>query len=407
MTRDKGRLILFTEKFPFIGGETFLETEILYLCRSFEKVIIFPLYRGDKYAMLLPKNAEVVLLPENKAQRFSSIVLRNARVLLAWFGYEFINSRHRFKYIRSFKWNLYRLLGLLQKAHQWRAWFAQNKYSDSVLYSYWFNEWGTVLALCKSMGMREHFISRVHLYDFEEAFSSRGYLPFRKKELKQVKAVYPISAYAQQYLKEKYPLTETALFRLGVEDHGENPVSTDEKVFTVVTCSSLTWYKRPLLLVEVMKNMSLPIKWIHFGDGEFRDAFLTAAAKLPDNVTLDFRGAVPNKAIIAYYQSSPVDLVLNVSEFEGIPVSLMEAISFGIPVAGCDVCGMPEIVTSKTGVLLLKELDCKETADVLSLFLKTKSRNPDVRKVVKSFWKERFNAANNYQKFTNYLIKCD
>jgi glycosyltransferase involved in cell wall biosynthesis len=156
-----------------------------------------------------------------------------------------------------------------------------------------------------------------------------------------------------------------------------------------------------------MKNMSLPIKWIHFGDGEFRDAFLTAAAELPDNVTLDFRGAVPNKAIIAYYQSSPVDLVLNVSEFEGIPVSLMEAISFGIPVAGCDVCGMPEIVTSKTGVLLPKELDCKETADVLSLFLKTKSRNPDVRKVVKSFWKERFNAANNYQKFTNHLIKCN
>jgi glycosyltransferase involved in cell wall biosynthesis len=77
----------------------------------------------------------------------------------------------------------------------------------------------------------------------------------------------------------------------------------------------------------------------------------------------------------------------------------MEAISFGIPVAGCDVCGMPEIVTKETGVLFPKELDSKETADALSLFLKKKSRNPDLRRAVKSFWKEHYNAALNYDKF--------
>jgi hypothetical protein len=59
-----------------------------------------------------------------------------------------------------------------------------------------------------------------------------------------------------------------------------------------------------------------------------RDAFLEASSELPTNVKFEFKGSVSNTEVISFYQQNPVDLVLNLSSYEGIPVSLMEAIRF-------------------------------------------------------------------------------
>ncbi|MEY4003672.1 MAG: hypothetical protein RIT07_1714, partial [Bacteroidota bacterium] len=59
MTQGKGKLILFTEKFPFVGGEPFLETEIRYLSQAFEQTIIYPMVWGDEYFGKLPANVTV------------------------------------------------------------------------------------------------------------------------------------------------------------------------------------------------------------------------------------------------------------------------------------------------------------------------------------------------------------
>ena len=46
------------------------------------------------------------------------------------------------------------------------------------------------------------------------------------------------------------------------------------------------------------------------------------------------------------------DLFVNMSLSEGIPVSIMEAISFGIPIIATNVGGNAEIVNDETGVLI-------------------------------------------------------
>ena len=52
----------------------------------------------------------------------------------------------------------------------------------------------------------------------------------------------------------------------------------------------------------------------------------------PDNIQVILKGWVPNKKVIEFYRTNPVNLFLNFSFQEGIPVSIMEAISFGIPI---------------------------------------------------------------------------
>ena len=54
-------LILLTSSFPFRGEETFLENEILYLEKSFDKIIIFALEldKGADVTRVYPSNADI------------------------------------------------------------------------------------------------------------------------------------------------------------------------------------------------------------------------------------------------------------------------------------------------------------------------------------------------------------
>jgi glycosyltransferase involved in cell wall biosynthesis len=97
---------------------------------------------------------------------------------------------------------------------------------------------------------------------------------------------------------------------------------------------------------------------------------------------------------------------MNVSELEGIPVSIMEAISFGIPVTGCRICGVPEIVTSQTGLLLEKDFDVDEVAhQVKEFLLKNADETATFRKGVREFWNVNFNAKENYLRFIESHLK--
>jgi glycosyltransferase involved in cell wall biosynthesis len=103
--------------------------------------------------------------------------------------------------------------------------------------------------------------------------------------------------------------------------------------------------------------------------------------------------------VLEFYQQNEVHAVLNVSVFEGIPVALMEAISCGIPVIGCNVCGMPEIITKETGLLLEKEFNIENAAKSIEVFLKEKSGNLDFRSGVQKYFQKNYSASTNYKAF--------
>lgn len=46
-----------------------------------------------------------------------------------------------------------------------------------------------------------------------------------------------------------------------------------------------------------------------------------------------------NQLVYDFYRNNDVDVFVNLSESEGIPVSIIETISFGVPVVATDVGG--------------------------------------------------------------------
>ena len=86
-------------------------------------------------------------------------------------------------------------------------------------------------------------------------------------------------------------------------------------------------------------------------------------------------GNVNNNQVIDFYRTNPPHVFINVSSSEGVPVSIMEAISFGIPIIATDVGGNPEIcIENYNGFLLNKDFSNQDLQRMICRF-KNMSQN--------------------------------
>ena len=100
-----------------------------------------------------------------------------------------------------------------------------------------------------------------------------------------------------------------------------------------------------------------------------------------------------------------MDAFLNVSSSEGIPVSIMEVQSCGIPVIATAVGGVREIVGEKTGVLLSANPSETDIANAISSVTGNDiERSFQFREAIRAHWRKRFNAYTNYRAFNEQLM---
>ncbi len=399
-------LYLFTEKFPHEGGEPFLETEISYLSKAFEKIFIFPLSSHGSEKLPMPPNVEVLDFETNRPVYLKKILLKHGWIVIKWFVLEFIKSPHRFKYITQFNWNFKRLVGLLNNAIELKITINHLnlfKPHQTLYYSYWFNDWASILAIAKQLGLQGKLVSRTHGFDFDEQQQGRGYHPFRYVEIPKLNKVYQVSEYGQNYMDKRFSRAKNLVkSKLGVIENGVNPISNNQ-IYQIVSCSNFVPLKRVHLIIEILSHLKIPYHWTHFGTGIGMEQVKVKAKNELNIDNYSFKGFVPNKDLMECYKANAVDLFINVSELEGLPVSLMEAISFGIPIVGCNICGVPEIVSKQTGVLLELDFIPSQAAVQIQEFLESKARNHEFKKGVKDFWANNFDADKNYTDFLKSL----
>ena len=171
----------------------------------------------------------------------------------------------------------------------------------------------------------------------------------------------------------------------------------------ICSCSSLIPLKRVEVMIKVIARLKLGlVHWVHFGDGPLRLELENLVDKY--EVSFEFQGNVSNEDILKYYSENYVDLFINLSSSEGIPVSIMEAQSASIPVLALDVGGCSEIVNDENGFLLPKEAKSSEIAKIISNYLSsTNAEKAKKRKLSNDNWGEKFNAKKNYTEFSDML----
>lgn len=396
-------LVLLTNQYPYmIGDHSFVHTEIDALAARFDQVLIFnysarsaelsPLpsnvaYGGNLYGT--PRTAKLagILWPSNIA-KLARMAVREARAgSLRGHGKEFLASA---------------LVGmaLSRDARLRRALAAAP--APPVVYSFWGMGAGLLLPWLPAAPSAK-FV-RLHGYDLYEELS--GYLPFRRSLFSSVGGILAISDMSKDYLLRKYPdaaleskitVRRLGSFGPGAPGHAAPLGPTKAgSVRTIVSCSNIIELKRVHRIAQALSLVTSgePLRWVHFGTGVLEEELRTQARGLErDGLAIEIRGATPHQEIMDFYAHNRVDAFINVSTTEGIPVSIMEAISYGIPVIATDVGGTSEIVghVLGTGELIPTGFSDQQLAAAIEDML---ASGPGAY-APRSLWESLYDAAEN------------
>lgn len=403
-------LYLFTNNFPLGQGESFLYNEVIVLSKKFGQVRIYPLYNHHLPAeYILPENVSVVKFNVFSPYNRLKIALAHP-FLLADLCFSEINSKNGLQYILQLKKTFTELTTRIAGAKKFQEHLSANSEKIDIAYSYWFNQWVFLLSLLHRFQKSFSFYTRIHGADvYEEQHPEPGFFfMFRKFQVKELNAVLAISSNGlNHFIKSNpYSANKLKLSRLGTPDHGLNPLK-EEETARIVSCSALQAYKRVGLIADILQHVKKKVEWVHFGDGELKEEILTHAANLPQHITFTWKGHQDNTQVMEYYKGNSIDIFINVSSTEGIPVSIMEAISFGIPVIATNVGGVSEIVGNETGYLIEKDFVVAEVAKIIDAHLSLSKEERDAkRKKARQYWEGHFNAEVNYNRLYEQLTRA-
>ncbi len=474
------RLILFTNSYPYLPGETFLHEELPFVAGKFEEVIIYPLYIPynfpDRSPRPLPGNVvvkEPLLHFDHKDKKrlllkglfnftplffsfkelFSRRVLCNKKNLWIFFNYLLI-LRAALGNKKVISEIVYDLCGvqegnLLEKEKDLSG-KEENLLgrAGSVAYFYWGDKSALMIPFLKKRLMAEgktdkekdyelpQFVVRFHGSDLYE--HAKGYLPFREMLYKSTDYAVTISQSGADYIKHNYAgflPKNISVYRLGscnpyadVRNDKELPILRDSlervenngRVFRIVSCSNVIELKRVHLIVNALKEFGKEmdsvlemaeqgleeVRWTHIGDGPLLEEIKRECKQLPSFIKIEFKGAMPHDDVLEYYNNTGADLFVQVSRSEGVPVSIMEALSFGIPVVATDVGGVKEVVNSGCGTLLPADLTATQLKDTFVKYMQMPENDrKKMRSSAMAFWQSNWNADVNYTEFAEFLAQ--
>lgn len=406
-------MVFLCDNYPISSGEFFIDDEMRVIADRFEKIyVLIPEQECKSLMRFIPENMEVV--------RYDSSIslLDKLRAILSIFTPMFVKEllRALFRYKIGLSVMLLKIMFMDLVRSNLIIWSLkqlnvdkQIRENETVFYSYWHDYKALALArfAIKSNGL---FIARAHGWDVFAQRQNPPYLPFKKFIIDNLDMSLSISdagkreliKYTEQNKDEKIKVS-----RLGKLNSRISIVEKDNNRFLICSCSNIIPLKRIHLIIDLISHLKIEkIKWVHFGEGPLRNEMERyAKEKLPD-VDFCFKGVIPNAEILDYYEHNYVDLFVNLSESEGIPVSIMEALSAGIPVLATDVGGTSEAVNEQVGFLLQKDFRIEEAVQIVTDYLKLpKEIQMQFRLNAHHFWQENYEAQKNYGAFMDEVFK--
>lgn len=262
---------------------------------------------------------------------------------------------------------------------------------NAILYFYWGRETSEILGFYKNI--KAKIIVRFHGYDLYE-YRSNNYIPFRSKQLKNLDYAVFVSENGERYLKSLYPKINfiTKLSRLGTQSHGLAKKSQDN-VFRIISCSRVIALKRVDLIAKAIMGLNFEVEWTHIGAGYGFDDLKKNCETTPENIHIKLIGQVSASDVSAYYAEKQLDLFINASTTEGLPVSIMEALAAGIPVLATNAGGTGELIDANVGKLLPVKLNEK---------ILIKHINDFRERYLKDAGKFKNNAFNKFDNLVNF-----
>ena len=405
-------LFFATNSFPFGKGEPLVSNQIDYLAKEFDKIIIVSSDTKNDISYTLPKNVIAYRLSFELSifDKLFGILNIFSKNVIKEKAFVEQNLTKKFTFSKLKVLLNYYTVSLKYKSFYKKIIKSQNLGKEQLYFhSYWCTE--AVVGFCM---LKDHFPeakmdSRFHAYDLYLERHNPGYLPLRGYLFKKLDKLFFISDQGKSYFQDTYLNGETdnklIVNRLGVtiDQHYFTENNKEKKsTYKIVSCSSIIELKRIHLIIEALSLIDIiDIEWIHFGNGplqlEMEDL---AKDKLGNNKNIHYKfyGFIDNTDLKEYYYNHHIDLFVNVSKYEGVPISIMEALAFKIPCIATNVGGVHEIIDETFGHLLPVDfLPEKLASTIVDFSLKSTEESNQFRNKAFLMWFNNYNGLTNYE----------
>lgn len=221
-----------------------------------------------------------------------------------------------------------------------------------------------------------------------------------------VDRLYTVSNQSKNYLKNKFPSysNKIEMERLGVQSSLQDEKINNLKI--IVSCSTIRKLKRLDIIIDALSRIEdCNFKWIHIGDGESYEKISNYAKEKLEENQFQFVGRLENNEVLNFYKEVSPHCFINMSDSEGVPVSIMEAMAYSIPVIASNVGGTKEIVNNNNGFLI----DNYENVDLVATKIKKiltmdQEQYLTLKNNAYNTWKNEWNASLVYKKFANNIV---
>lgn len=410
------KLLMVTAAYPYGHGESFVKAELDHVGAYFDEVEVVPCSLNAA-SVPRPMTQPINLEYANKRWGlFRKFHLLSSLAVALW-KYNWVHdvihiATHPHKFV-----NLKELVRCLYRARLFELFLkgqaAKNKKDVDLVYFYWIvPEIMGAIGYRKESASRMRIVSRAHGGDLYEDRRAGGYVGLQDGIAAGIDDIFCISAHGKNFLDDKYPAMKAKFHtaRLGVSDPGYLNLQPRDAPLSIVSCSFVVAGKRLQLIADAVawlldRHPNLAIRWTHVGDGELYDQLRAYVDRTLNNrATVVFKGYLTQDQLADLYRNEPFDVVVNVSDCEGIPVSLMEASAVSIPMVATDVGGTSEIVNGANGVLIPADADIATIATAIVGF-RDRASAAARRNSARSQWEENFNAHANYNAFGRRLVQ--
>lgn len=407
----KKKLILLFDEYPFEPGEySFVRTELKKLVECFEVHIISVSPSAEQK---MPLDERIIL--HHCMRKFDAIQKVKAIVRFLFSSYGIGECKRILKSGQNIAGRFYDAVVYFASAEQLLSYVKKNRIitGNELVYSYWFNANCLAFLMEKKQYPNLRVVSRIHGYDLYEERTLHGRQPFREVMDKAVDRLFFVADTGLQYYIRHWGDTKEIdskyiVAPIGTTDTGfQGEIVKERMDFHIVSCSHVIPLKRVSLIIEGLALITdMEIRWTHFGTGSHYDETERYAREMlshKKNISFEMSGFVPVEEIKRFYAGQWIDCFLTVSSTEGSPVSIQEAMAYGIPIIGTAVGEIPHMIDGN-GILLSENPAPEEIRDaIMRLYQATEAETRQMHEKSRQLWENTYNALENAEKFVNDL----
>lgn len=409
----KKNLYLITNDFPYGQSEgSFIMPELPFLTDRFDVTIVSNSLDMNQIVEL-PENIKVV-----HYDRSASVIHKLWNSICYFFCKDsYLELKELIHFKRNNWWGLFESILFFEEARRFERFLKRSniidKTEEAIIYCYWFNYYCLSMVHLYGKNPQIKLVTRAHRFDLYDEGYRGGRQPFKKQMDQKHDAVVFIAEHGRQYYINRYHIKENydkyRLYRLGVTPIGNQPLGQrkTDAPFLLVSCAIVIPRKRVEMIVDALAQISdVDIKWIHFGNGEQFEKLKTKCEEhlgKRKNIEYDLRGYVYPEDIMEFYSENYVNAFITTTASEGCPVSVQEAMAYGIPIIGTAVAEIPFMIKGN-GILLSENPQIDEVAEAIrKIAFLSEEDNEMMRYISYLLWEKEFNGKVNAERFSKFL----